>query len=104
MKKRLIILVRSVETLNQSQQCRPIKICEFCFDICPRGLRFRLTFGHMRVHDSTHPGQTPEIWLVMSHTSHHYQWEPESQQMNAEITERSPVTEEIFSLIERVTF
>src|SRR5947207_3188633 len=103
MKKRLIILVRSVETLNQSQQCRPIKICEFCFDICPRGLRFRLTFGHMRVHDSTHPGQTPEIWLVMSHTSHCYPWENEFPRMNAAI-ERRPATEEISGLIERVTF
>jgi hypothetical protein len=36
-KKRLILFVRGVETLNQSQQCCPIKICEFCFDICPRG-------------------------------------------------------------------
>src|SRR5438477_5733659 len=104
MKKRLIILVRSVETLNQSQQCRPIKICEFCFDICPRGLRFRLTFGHMRVHDSTHPGQTPEIWLVMSHTSHCYPWENEFPRMNAAIPERRPATEEISGLIERVTF
>ena len=78
MKKRLIILVRSVETLNQSQQCCPVKICEFCFDICPRWLRFRLTFGHTRVHDSTHPGQAPEIWLVMSHTSHRHPWENNS--------------------------
>src|SRR6266700_5023880 len=38
MKKRLIILERGVEALNQSQQCCPVKICEFCFDICPRGL------------------------------------------------------------------
>ena len=32
--------------LDQSKQCCPVKICEFCFDICPRGLRFRLTLGH----------------------------------------------------------
>src|SRR5439155_19149575 len=56
----------------------PVKICEFCFDICPRWLRFRLTFGHTRVHDSTHPSQAPEIWLVMSHTSHRHPWENNS--------------------------
>jgi len=58
----------------------------------------------MRVHDSTHPGQTPEIWLVMSHTSHCYPWENEFPRMNAAIPERRPATEEISGLIERVTY
>src|SRR5579872_6225162 len=101
MKKRLIVLVRGVEILNQSQQCCPIKIREFCFDICPRGLRFRLTFAHIP-QDSTHRVQTQKIRLVLNHTSP--PWGNGSHQMNAAIPERRPATEEISGVIERVTF
>jgi hypothetical protein len=46
MKKRLIVFVRSVEILDQTKQAFPIKARDLCLDICPRGLRFRLTSGH----------------------------------------------------------
>jgi hypothetical protein len=56
MKKRLIVLVCSVEILNQTQQGCAVKIGELALDIRPRGLRFRLTSGHTRF-DSTHAKQ-----------------------------------------------
>jgi len=40
-------------------QCGPVKVLEFCFDIGPGGLRFRLTFGHTHL-DSTGAGQICE--------------------------------------------
>jgi transposase-like protein len=36
MKKRLIVLVRSVEILDQAQQSCAIKTRELCLNICPR--------------------------------------------------------------------
>ena len=103
MKKHLIILVRTVETLNQAQQCCPVKICEFCFDICPRGLRFRLRFGHT-LHDSTHASQNTGNLARGDSPKADRPWENESHQMNAAIPERRPATEEISGVIERVTF
>ena len=105
MKKRLIVLVRGVEALNQSQQCCPIKICEFCFDIGPRGLRFRLTFGHTPPRfypcGPNTGNQAPAALVGMLQTAHG-KMNPHS--MNAAIPERRPATEEISGLIERVTF
>ncbi len=40
MEKNLIVLMRTVETLDQVEQPCTVKIGEFCFDISPRGERF----------------------------------------------------------------
>src|ERR1039457_2062326 len=102
MKKRLIIAVRGVDTLNQSQQCCPVKICEFCFDICPRGLRFRLTFVHTPPRfypwEPNTGNQAPDASRKGDHPCEN------EAPMNSAIPERRPATEEISGVIERVTF
>src|ERR1039457_857948 len=103
MKKRLIILLRTVETLNQPEQRCPVKICEFCFDIRPRGLRFRLTFGHTlpRFYPSG-----PNTGTLACNESRNADrpCENEPPHMNTALPERRPATEEISGVIERVTF
>ena len=58
-KKHLIILVRSVEILDQAQQSCTIKRGELGLDIYPRRVRFRWTFDPMRF-DSTNGA----FWMV----------------------------------------
>jgi len=49
MKKRLIILVRSVEVLDQAEQSCTVITGELGFDVYPGRLRFRLPFDHVPV-------------------------------------------------------